>query len=339
MMRRPETAPGLCYLAFSITAGCSGVAARRVGFESGALMQQGREVRLRMPIAAPPPSFTPLQAPDEIIREMAFPLVAVGADERAHASGTAVVIAPNVLLTARHVILDFAEIFGTRQTGQNSAEAAFDMLVHQVTSKGDAVWRVVQTWFSDLTDVAVLAVQPMSELAASHVWRYPPLRLRPPTIGEPVVGFGFHSSTAAAVGGALDWKFATATTVGVVTEVYPQRRDQKLNFPCFETSARIDGGMSGGPFFTYVDPNDIGKGMRLCGLGCSSLSPFADGGNVSWVASLWPAMGTIINLPRTDVPGGDSYPLLELVRNTAEGADKITVRKTPQGGVQVLVEG
>ena len=282
-------------------------------------------------------SFTPLQAPDEIIREIVFPVVAIGGDGKAHASGTAVVIAPNLMLTARHVITDFAEMFGTKRTGTSSAEATFEMFVHQMMPKGAAIWRVVQIWFSDMTDGAVLLVQPYSELAAVHAWRYPPLRLKPPQVGEQVVGFGFHSSSALNNGKMLNWEFKTATTVGVVTQVHDQRRDQRLPFPCFETTARIDGGMSGGPFFTYADPSNPGKGMRLVGLACSSFPPFDDGASISWVASLWPLMGTLITAPLAVGAAPETVALLDIVRETAEGADKLTVLRLEGGGVQVLV--
>ena len=78
-----------------------------------------------------------------------------------------------------------------------------------------------------------------------------------------------------------------------------------LTFPCYEVLAKFFPGMSGG---MVVDEDG-----RLCGLVCAShdshdpnLPP------LSYAATLWPILTTVISADRQGYPRGVSYPVIDL---------------------------
>jgi hypothetical protein len=80
-----------------------------------------------------------------------------------------------------------------------------------------------------------------------------------------------------------------------------------LPFPCFEVEARFDGGMSSGPVFDETG--------AVCGIICSGIDgAHESGAPVSYVTTIWPIFGMIINADRQGpYPRGVSYPVIELV--------------------------
>ena len=118
------------------------------------------------------------------------------------------------------------------------------------------------------------------------------------------------------------------TTAGIVQEVHHQKRDGvRLPFPCFQTNARFDGGMSGAPIF-----NDQGS---VCGLVCSSLPPsIPDKDHASYVSTIWPMLLIPIDAPRDRYPAGTSYLLDEYAQEkmvSATGLTHFALNKSPQG--------
>ena len=81
-----------------------------------------------------------------------------------------------------------------------------------------------------------------------------------------------------------------------------------LKFPCFETNARFDHGMSGGPVL-----DDQG---HVCGIIGTGLSPEVEGvEHYSHASTLWPVMGTMVSFPWEDrYPRGTSFPLYEFAK-------------------------
>jgi hypothetical protein len=246
-----------------------------------------------------------------IITEFALSLVAEK-DGIFLPSGTATVIAPFVAVTARHVVEDFWKYFETTEIRTGDRQTTFHLRAFQVLDEGaqGAFWNVSRMWLSPHTDVAFLCLTPFSPEAGAHVWRSLHLNLLPPPIGSTISGFGYHSSSIIVVERTeqrtrIEWKDEPTTTMGEVLEIHEARRDAaRLHFPCFRTNARFDGGMSGGPVF-----NQEGQ---LCGIICSSLPP--GGGSpehTSYVTTLWPSMGTVIDVEREDLPAGTRYPILD----------------------------
>jgi hypothetical protein len=79
-----------------------------------------------------------------------------------------------------------------------------------------------------------------------------------------------------------------------------------LTFPCFEVYARFAPGMSGGLV--------IDEAGALCGLVCAG-TDFADASALplSYAATLWPMLTTIISADRGDAyPRGVEYPMIDL---------------------------
>jgi trypsin-like peptidase len=88
-------------------------------------------------------------------------------------------------------------------------------------------------------------------------------------------------------------------TTGTVIEVYD------VPFPRFQTNARFDGGMSGGPVF-----NENGE---LCGIISSGFVFSEDGGSeATFVSSLWPLMGLQLDIPIQGNESIDTYLLADL---------------------------
>lgn len=60
----------------------------------------------------------------------------------------------------------------------------------------------------------------------------------------------------------MKYQLKPSTSIGIVTDVFPEKRDSSLlSFPSYDVEAHFIGGMSGGPIF-----NEAGE---LCGLICS----------------------------------------------------------------------
>jgi hypothetical protein len=89
--------------------------------------------------------------------------------------------------------------------------------------------------------------------------------------------------------------------------------------------------MSGGPVF-----NDAGE---MCGLVCSGIAPFdSEEGHTSYVTTLWPSLGTVIELNRLGHPAGEAYPAIELARGTymvVRNWERVTVEIGDDGSSRV----
>lgn len=252
------------------------------------------------------------------------------------ASGTAVVVAPHLAITAKHVVEDH----WTRNEGpwpeSGDVVGELSILAFQVPPDGDAcLWAVHRIWNSPHTDISFLKLVPASAPAASYRWRHLTINALPPAPGSQITAFGYHASTIAA-GAPVDWRHEASNSFGCVVEVHEERRDSVLrNYPCFATDARFDGGMSGGPVF-----NEAGE---LCGLVCSGIAPFDESErHTSYVTTLWPILGTSIDLNRRGFPPGETYPALELARGNqmvVRNWERVHVEIRPDGSSSVGLRG
>jgi hypothetical protein len=233
-----------------------------------------------------------------------------------YASGTAIIIGNNLAITAQHVISDFFAYFEGHQLDalpNSEIPGTFYMQVFQILNEGKSglIWNVTRLWSCNFTDIAVLRLTPFSKDAVNYKWRLPILELIPPSVGDRVSAFGYRNARVSQLQGSITWKVDPKTSIGEVKEVHGEKRDIcRLPFPCFQTNARYDGAMSGGPVF-----NDNG---HLCGIICSNLPPSSDSqeeDHASYVTSLWPLMGLKIDMDRKGHPTGVKYPILELARD------------------------
>lgn len=255
-------------------------------------------------------------------------------NEEHYPSGSAIMVGKNMAITAGHVIRDFYKRFegnclGVRPNTEVAGTFNIQLLQFVDHGKSAAIWNVRRLWICNFTDIAVLEFTPRKG-ASNHRWKLPVIDLIPPDVGERITSFGYKSPVATKEGDKNVWGFVPTTSIGEVREVHDQKRDDcRLPFPCFRTNARYDGAMSGGPVF-----NDSGK---LCGIVCSNLPP-ADSNeeHASYVTSLWPLMGLMMDINRAGHPKGIKYAMLELARDgfiPAEGWERINLVTDRAGNV------
>jgi hypothetical protein len=253
--------------------------------------------------------------------------------------GTAVLIAPGIALTARHVVDDFFEkIDGVKP--RSGLTSGFGLGVYQPLPVAAMFpWAVEYIFFSPASDIAVLALK--AAVDGAPVWwpEFPVLKLFPPTVGTPVTSYGYPGShviplpsTAPGVwpivGGASAndevMRVVPATSSGEVLEFYHDGRDRLIMpWPTFRTNARYDGGMSGAPVYN--------GGGELCGIVCRSMPIHGTDEHESFVSAIWPALGLTIEGGSRFLPPGN-YPLLDLVRGgVVRARDWEHVVATPHG--------
>lgn len=243
-----------------------------------------------------------------------FTLILVGDDGVSmRAAGSAVLIANALGLTAKHVIRDIWESLQgeSMPVGSKEVAASFRVLaLHFVHENEVVVWRVGRVWGSPHSDLALLSLIPLSvNSTAYRVDRRLALNPVPPHTGSIVAAFGFHGSYVSALSREpeveLTWGLNPATTQGPVLQVFESSRDDvMLPFPCFEINARFEGGMSGGPVF-----NSDGE---LCGIVCASVKPDHGVSHIAYAATLWPALGLLVDAPNPDLVATGPYTLADM---------------------------
>jgi hypothetical protein len=255
--------------------------------------------------------------PDDPISEIAMRVVIERSDWQLEVIGTATLIAGHLAITARHVLEHAIRTYGANHASGGIEVNAFELKLYQVLPGPIyRIWRVVSAWPCD-TDIAILHLGlDRSSLPVEAIeWKQPRLRVLPPPVGQTIVAFGYRE-TAISVeerdGGQhhIELNDRPTTSIGKITQVFPTGRDRvMLPFPCFEIEARFDPGMSGG---IVIDEQGA-----LCGLICASLQQSdPDAAPVSYVASLWPMLKTVISVDRGErYPKGLSYPLMDAAKD------------------------
>ena len=200
------------------------------------------------------------------------------------ASGSAVLVAPHLALTARHVTDDFAERYiGIAARSNDRAPYA---IIARCFSAG--VWRifhVLQTFNAAEIDLTALYVSLAPDEAPGFVWPRMTLDLLPPHRGSRVTSWGYvtpYANFEDVKRGVIHWHTALARSTGTVSDIFPRRRDRAIvNYPAFHFDARVDASMSGGPIFDETG--------RLVGINTRSLPAQAEGeSHTSTAALLWP---------------------------------------------------
>ena len=269
--------------------------------------------------------------PFSVIESVSARLIVFPTPDKVYVSGSCFRIAKNLYVTARHVITDYLDRFGVID-----GVASFEIwAVHIKKGPDYSVWVVDRLWICPLSDLAVLHTKPYNDVAAKDSDLIcVGLELRPPNVAERIVGFGHHSPTGQIRYGEngtrhIEVNAFGAVTVGEVREVHHEKRDSaRLAFPCYQVNTRFDGGMSGGPVLS-----DRGK---VCGVICSNLPPDkGESEHVSYVATLWPLMATMINIDTSGREVETPYPLIELARKgiiAADGWEKVSIQGSYEKG-------
>jgi len=266
------------------------------------------------------------------IGEVAIPILAISDAGTSVASGTAAVVGPWLAITAWHVVADFIERFGAVY-GKSGIEPGFQLITMLTLAKNHGVMplRVGKIWASPRVDIAFLELLPASENTIDHKWKYAPLDLIPPKIGDCVSAFGYARSTIEEIvvdGPIPRWQTSPCTSVGEVVEVHAAQRDSvQLRFPCFRTTMRLEGGMSGGPLF-----NDEGL---ICGIACSSFDmEDASEEHISYASLIWPTMGIFLEVDFGDLPEDSrclAYQLAKIGRLSVRGLEYVSIITDAQG--------
>jgi hypothetical protein len=226
------------------------------------------------------------------------------------AIGSGVFVAERLVMTVKHVVQGYWQLYGNPNVvleRQGKKLADFEMFAVQAPgdSAATALWAVRKIALCPYSDLALISVEPVDELAKEQqTLKAPILSILPPSKGEKIAAFGYAStSTVIEEGQQVKFGLNPTTSKGVVTEVYPEARDSALlSFPSFELETHFIGGMSGGPIF-----NEAGE---LCGLICSGY----DDAPVAYGVALWPITGIRIDHRVQGVVSPGPYTILELAK-------------------------
>lgn len=186
--------------------------------------------------------------------------------------GSGVMIGPGLVLTATHVLDEISSTGGTPLilSFLPSSHTRAWLAVSSVNTERDSSFVDGRRVKSDLALVSC-------DLHSDAVEDYPltmiPICLCLPLPGDMLSAVGFRQGIVS--GG--DTGLTPLCTSGVVTNVFPQGRDERMDAPCLEVNMETIGGMSGGPVFNS-------DGM-LVGVVSSSF----DGGP-TYVTLVWDAM-------------------------------------------------
>jgi hypothetical protein len=158
-----------------------------------------------------------------------------------HIWGSAVMVAPGVALTARHVVDDMREKGFLGAVGGYLLALGFD-------KDGMAIWNPTSFGPIGEGDLSILTLVPATPRPATTVG-LATLVARQPLVGESIGLIGF-----AAAGAKVEFENDAAIdllgSVGPVIDVYPERRDRSgLPNPSAAVLAKNTGGMSGGAAF------------------------------------------------------------------------------------------
>lgn len=259
------------------------------------------------------------ERPDSPISEIALRVVLEFDGWDLYVLGTATLIAGYLAITARHVVESVFREFGRNQDADKHFEIdACAIRLYQVFPGPEyRVWDVRSAWVCPTTDIAILHLAKWRTTRPEETidWKVPRLRALPPPIGQKVVAFGYRESKVSVTEDSagthhIEFDDRPTISIGEIKQIYPSGRDRVvLPFPCYEIEARFDPGMSGG---MVIDENGA-----LCGLICASLQtcdPTAP--PISYVASLWPMLTTVISANRGDgYPKNITYPMIDLARD------------------------
>jgi hypothetical protein len=152
--------------------------------------------------------------------------------------------------------------------------------------------------FNTDLDIAAISLHLPINTNTGKQLRMPAVPLNPalPTIGQHCFAFGYHS---------MRWDQANdgkhthsvlqsySASRWLIEEIHASGRDKHLSFPCFRTSSRFDGGMSGGPVLDE-------KG-NVVGIVCSSFGNADNEGYISYASLAGSALMLQIDV---DVGGG-----------------------------------
>ena len=268
------------------------------------------------------------------------PLIAAKKGIQTRMHGTAFIIAPELALTAQHVVVDYLEsIQGdpiSERLGRvrrHDGQMTFHMFMLLTLREGRQVpLTVAKMYGSHPGDITLLRLSKPAGFEWTELAPFPVLRLVPPNKGEAVAALGYpNSSVNHRPDGVVELHTWPRITSGTVQQVHAMRRDScVLNYPCLQVDASFEGGMSGGPVLDEAE--------RVCGVVSTSYDLLDQGDPIAYSASLWPACRIAIPyIPR--IPNDDCrlFDLMKRGRVATLDIEKVTAGFTPDGRIHVSI--
>ena len=240
--------------------------------------------------------------------------------------GSAVMVAPGLLLTATHVLHDL------------SARSATPVFCTFLPDGRSRVWGACESNHLAATtvhglkslprnsDVSLVSCVLISEAHADVPVGYAPIQVCLPRPGERVWAVGFRQEQA-------DGQLAGPVPIvssGLVTERYPQGRGRLLPSPCIEVAMSTLGGMSGGPVY-----NEQGW---LVGIVSRSLE-CEDGRGPTYVTLVWDALRFGVHAPWPRGAWPDGVADLFVARDLSLARIEGRFARDQQGHVRIVDEG
>ncbi len=274
---------------------------------------------------------TPLAS--ELIQSI-WPIIG-RADGEWKAPGTAFVISKGgLMLTARHVI---PKTWPQRSSGRLECDGPFLALYMGATNTPSAKPRLFfidEVTYGVSDDVAVCQLRAADKLGP---FDFVPLKLRPvpPEVGEEMLAFGYDGLKVMPDAEAEDQLGIKAEARGhfvsgpVNAVHWPRKTNGLSTFPCFDFSASMHSGMSGGP---VIDE----KGF-VCGV--MSHSPSWE--RSSTAAGLALVLGAGLSLPEGRDGPARQATLYDLMRDGTvlhDGSlDRVCLEQLPGGECRVYI--
>lgn len=234
-------------------------------------------------------------------------------------------------MTARHVLEDYFVKYDHANFNHEPLEVTAGFTVTAVHHNTGATWECSKLYFlHERPDIVFIHLRYFDDLSRKVQIKTPIVDLNIPKVGEKVYSFGYiapENETDKINGNRIQFGPTTdnvrigAFSEGVVVEVHEMYRDTaRLNWPCFQTNARFDSGMSGGPIFNMQ--------RKLIGLVCSNLPPTCDeDDHVSYGTLLYPSMIIPMGIPYEGFEGLTYYPAYSLFKD---------VIKTESGKISIV---
>ena len=235
--------------------------------------------------------------------------------------GTAFMIAKHgVLLTAGHVVLE-----AQRMVDESPGSWAAVLWIHPDFGPNDSqlIGGPVPVRFMHFsTDHDVAAIQIPQVLQNGKPIDYPTVALdmRTPETDSRIFGVGYTKMTVTRFQNSPELLDVCVDqsihgSDGSIVEVFRTKRDSSMMpFPSFQTTARFDPGMSGGPTFS-------GSSGRVCGLICTGFteSDVPDDGHTSFGAMIVNAFGLPVVL---NTATGETASILDLIQSGHVNGDQ-----------------
>ncbi|MCL4382307.1 MAG: serine protease [Patescibacteria group bacterium] len=276
--------------------------------------------------------FSPLKIFGHRIQQIIMPIFAI-AEGDIIPLGTGFIISQDgFMITAKHVIDEVFEKRFKRRDGSGRLYKNVEPYALYVTNAknkdypGNFIggnWPIDRAWYKNELDIAYCWLRPA--IVDGQPFKFhSSLSLSPgiPKIGEHVLGFGYYKEQSFFTGEIIkgrkvvSYSQETAFTQGFVKESFiPQRDNFHMNFPCFQTDARFEGGMSGGPIFN-------GSTGGVCGVICDSFGETDEHGEYTSYGSLiWPSLAINIETKMENDPSIDKLTVYEMIQRKFIRAD------------------